>query len=115
MYGIGHRKINYIQTLIANAQSSLGETFDTVKSHGIGLRFEVSVRPHFNDPIRYSRHGNDILLIVYLALQELCGPNFTIQITTFPTKSVQTEAMKLLSEITSMVKFRKDIPFYQVY
>ncbi len=43
------------------------------------------------------------------------GPKFTIQVTTFPKKSIQTEAIKLLSEITSMVKFHKYIPFFQVY
>lgn len=115
MYGVGHRKFEYIQTLIANATLSLNETFHTVKSHGIGFRIEVSLRPHFSDPLRYSRHGNDLLLIVSLSLQELCGSKCTIRLTTFPTRSVQTEAMKLLSEVTSMVHYRKDIRFNQVY
>ena len=115
MYGIGNKKIEHIQTLIANAKLSLKETFGLVKSHGIGFRIEVSIRPHFNDPIRYSRHENDLMLIVSHALKELCGTNFSIQINFFPTRSVETEALKLLSELTSMVTFRKEIVFNQVY
>ena len=115
MYGIGYKKIQYIQTLLANAKLSLNETFHAVKTHGIGFRIEISIRPHFSDPIRYSRHGNDLLLIATLAIQELCGSKFTMRLTTFPTRSVQTEAMKLLSEVTSMVHSRKDICFNQVY
>lgn len=115
MYGIGQQKFQYIQTLIANLTMSLNETFDIVKSHGIAFRIEVSLRPHFNDPLRYSGHGNDLLLIASLALQELCGPKFKSRLTTFPTSAVKTHAMKLLSEVTSMVRHRKDIRFDQVY
>lgn len=115
MYGIGQKSIQHIQTLTANAALSLEETFNTVKSHGIGFRIEVSIRPHFNDPVRYSQHGNDVLLIVYLALQEFCGPKFSIRLEKFPTTSVQTAAMKLLSEVSSMIRSRKDIRFNQVY
>jgi len=115
MYGVGYKKIQYIQTLIANSAISLEETFQIVKSHGIGFRIEVSIRPHFNDPIRYSRHGNDLLLITYLTLKELCGSKFSIRLSMLPTRSVETEAMKLLSEVTSMVRFRKDLCFNQVY
>ncbi len=115
MYGIGNRKFEYLQTLIANATLSLNETFHNVKSHGIGFRIEVSLRPHFDDPIRYSGHGNDLLLIACMALQELFGSKFTVRLMTFPTRSIQTEAMKLLTEATSMVHYRKDIQFSQVY
>lgn len=115
MYGIGNRKFEYIQTLIANLTQSLNETYRIVKSHGIGFRIEVSIRPHFNDPIRYTAHCNDILLIVCITLQELFGSKFTLRVMTFPSRSVQTEAMKLLTEATSMMHYRKDIRFNQVF
>ena len=115
MYGIGNRKFEYIQTLIANLAQSLKETYRVVKSHGIGFRIEVSIRPHFNDPIRYTAHCNDLLLIVCITLQELFGSQFTIRLITFPCRSVQTEAMKLLSEATSMMHYRKDIRFNQMF
>lgn len=63
MYGIGYKKIENIQTLIVNAKLSLKETFEIVKTCGIGFRIEVSIRPHFSDPLQRSRHGNDLMLI----------------------------------------------------
>jgi ubiquitin C-terminal hydrolase len=115
MYGIGNRKFEYIQTLIANLTQSLNETYRVVKSHGIGFRIEVSIRPHFNDPLRYTAHCNDLLLIVCITLQELFGSKFTLRLNTFPSRSVETEAMKLLSEASSMMHYRKEIRFNQVY
>ena len=115
MYGIGFKNIQYIQTLITNAKSSMDETFNIVKSHGIGFRIEVSIRPHFSDPIRNSRHCNDVLLLVYLALEEFRDSKFKTRMTIVPTTSVQTESMKLLSEISSLIRFRKDLHFNQVY
>ena len=96
-------KIRQMETLIANAKLSLKETFEIVKTRGIGFRIEVSIRPHFSDPLRRSRHGNDLMLITSHVLKG--GNQFTIGLTTFPTRSVETEALKLLSELTSMVKF----------
>jgi hypothetical protein len=72
-----------------------------VKSHGIGFHIKVSIRPHFYNPIRYTWHCNDLLLIICITLQELFVSKFTLRLITFPSRSVQTEAMKLLSEATS--------------
>ena len=49
MFGIGRRTIESLQTLARNLKIATEETFGIVEDAGIGVRIEVSVRPHHDD------------------------------------------------------------------
>ena len=116
MYGIGNRSINTIQTLIKNLDKARRTAFDTVRTHGIGVRIEVSIRPHHNDGLRKVGHFNDILLHVLLAILGLChGRRFQVSIGYISLRPIETKAMELVSQCMGMLKFRHESQFNEVY
>jgi hypothetical protein len=116
MYGIGNRNIDTIQTLIKNIDKARQTAFDTVRTHGIGVRIEVSIRPHHNDCLRKVGHFNDILLHVLLAILGLCyGRRFKVSIGCISLRPIETKAMELVSQCMAMLKFRHESQFNEVY
>ena len=104
----------YLQTLLSNCKDALIWAFSIVKSNGIGFRVEVSVRPHFNDPLRTRGHLNDILLHACVAVKDFCvecKPSLDL----VHTRQVQTDSMRLISELTSMMRHRHERSFSSVY
>jgi len=116
VYGLGKRSIETLQTLISNLTSAAIEAFKIVDNHGIGLRIEVSIRPHFNDKaLRHHGHFNDILLLVSSAIDAFCSNLYKPKKESFHARTVRTNTFTLLDEASSMLKFRRNIPFDQVY
>ncbi len=115
MYGVGQRSIETIQTMLHNAKNVLEHSFNVVKSNGIGFRIEVSIRPPIMDPLRINGHFNDFMLIACAAVKEFCSKKYKPELVFLNTKVVETNAMKLLSEAVSMVRFRQQLPFNKVY
>ncbi len=115
MYGVGQRSIETIQTMLHNAKNVLEHSFNVVKSNGIGFRIEVSLRPPIMDPLRISGHFNDFMLIACAAVKEFCSKKYKPELVFLNTKVVETNALKLLSEAVSMVRFRQQLPFNKVY
>lgn len=115
MYGIGNRSFDVLQTMICNARSVLDHSFDIVNSRGVDFRIEVSIRPPDDDPIRRNGHMTDFLLIACVAVKEFCEKKYSPELVTFHTRSVQTQALKLLSDITSMIGIRRSNTFQNFY
>ena len=115
MFAIGHRSVETIQTLLKNLSNTMDAAFNVVEKYGIGLRIEVSVRPHFQSDLRRNGHFNDILLLVCAAIREFCHDTYIGRIELSPSRPVLTKAKKLLSQAFSMIKFRRSESFDTVY
>ena len=114
MFDVGKRSIESIQTLVQNANAAAKTAFSVAREHGISFRIEVSVRPNTNDPLREKGHINDILFIVWLAVRDFCD-SYQPTLVLFPTRRVETDAMKLIFEARQMVMFRQSKKFEEVY
>ena len=116
MYGIGNRSIAILQTLVKNIDNARREAFDKVRTYGIGVRIEVSIRPHPNDELRKKGHFNDILLLVALAICGFCqGQRFAVKISCADLRPTETKAMELVTQCMAMLKFRHQSQFNEVY
>ena len=116
MYGMGNRSITTIQTLLKNLDKARMEAFDKVRTHGIGVRIEVSIRPHPDDNLRKVGHFNDILLLVALAILGLCqGRRFVVKLSFIAMRPIETKAMELVTQCMAMLKFRHQSQFNEVY
>lgn len=115
MWGLGARSIESLQILAKNTSKAMEEGFELVNSHGFGFRIEASIRPNIHDPFRENGHMNDMLLLVCLAIKEFCSSKYTPKIRSISTRAVQTRAMKMVSEIFLMLKWRKQNVFREIY
>jgi len=116
MYGIGNRSIATIQSLIKILDEARKDAFDKARTYGLGARIEISIRPHPDDDLRRVGHFNDILLLVALAILGLCqGRKFKVKISCISMRPVETKAMELVSQCISMLKFRHQSQFNEVY
>jgi hypothetical protein len=116
MFGIGNRSIATIQSLIKILDEARKDAFDKARTYGLGARIEISIRPHPDDDLRRVGHFNDILLLVALAILGLCqGQKFKVKISCISMRPVETKAMELVSQCISMLKFRHQSQFNEVY
>ncbi len=114
MYGIGKRSIKSLQALLKVIDHKRKEVFKDVDNHGIGLRVEVSIRPHFNSPLRSQGHYNDVLLHVCLAIHDYYQA-YNIKLDCIPARAVQTNTMIRISQAMSHLKFRHSCQFCEIY
>lgn len=115
MYSIGERSVGFLQTLMHNVQKVLDESYGIVRSHGISVRLEVSLRPPHLEPLRRNGHAVDFLLLACLAVSDFCSSKYSPQSTLLDSRTYHTRAMKLISELSSMIKLRHQSIFNQVY
>ena len=116
MYGTGNRTISALLTMLQNLDKARENAFQIVKDFGIGMRIEVSIRPPPNDPLRTKGHLNDFLLHVCLSLDELCNQQmFKIHLDVRDARTIDTCAMKLLSDTLSQLKFQRKKQFNEIY
>ena len=114
MLHIGDRSIESIQTLAKNLGISLQEAFGIVRHHGIGFRIECSIRPSERDEFRERGYFNDILLLACMSVCEF-RQEWKPAVKFLPCQTIETRAMKMLDELTSMVKFRHQLQFSEAY
>ena len=114
MLHIGDRSIESIQTLAKNLGISLQEAFGIVRHHGIGFRIECSIRPSERDEFRERGHFNDILLLACMSVCEFLQ-EWKPAVKFLPCQTIETRAMKMVDELTSMVKFRHQLQFNEAY
>ena len=110
MFGVGKRSIEALQSLVVNADKSQQQAFTVAKEQGFSFRLEVSIRPHFNDPLRKKGHLNDMLLIACVAVSEFCHLHQPL-VTLLPTATIETESMKLIHEARDLLRTRQAIKF----
>ena len=110
MYGVGKRSFQSLQTMVKNLEMDQQVAFSIAESDGFSSRFEVSVRPHFDDDLRVDGHLNDILLVAILTLIEFCEV-YQPKATLLPLGNVQTEVMKLIHEARVMLKYAQGTKF----
>ena len=115
MYSIGGRSVGVLQTLMHNVQKILDDSYGIVSSHGISVRLEVSLRPPHLEPLRKIGHAVDFLLLACLAVSDFCSSNYSPNSTFLDARTYHTRAMKLISELSSMIKLRHQSIFNQVY
>ena len=114
MFGVVHRSIDSIQTILKNLDTGFKNVSNIVKTSGIGFRIEVSIRPQFDDPIRENGHFNDFLLLIHLAIRDFCG-HYRPKIYIMPLTPIHLQSTLLMRQVTSMVKFRHQSSFAHIY
>ena len=114
MYGVGKRSFQSLQRMVKNLDSDQQLAFSLAESDGFSSRFEVSVRPHFDDDLREKGHLNDILLVAILTLIEFCEV-YKPTVTRLPLGNVQTEVMKLIHEARVMLRYAQGMKFENIF
>ena len=116
MFGIGQQSITSLQKVLGLIDHKREELFKVLDTNGIRLRVEVSIRPHFDSPLRSKGHYNDILLHVCLALHDCYhGSKYSIKLYYIPARPVQTNTMIRISQALSHLKFRHSCQFCDIY
>ena len=115
MYGIGERSIETLQTLVLNVNKMLHHSFSAVREHGIGFRIEVSIRPPEQDSLRYNGHFNDFLMLACLVVKEFCNRENKPKLSLMRTRGIETQVMRLSSEVMSMIRYRQEMKFKDLY
>ena len=114
MYGVGKRTFQSLQRMVTNLERNQQFAFSIAERDGFSSRFEVSVRPHFDDDLREKGHLNDILLVAILTLIEFCEV-YQPKTTLVPLGNVQTEVMKLIHEARVMLKYAQGMKFENIF
>ena len=114
MFGIHNKTIFHLQRLARNIEITLNYAYGIVERRGSGVRIEISLRPHEDDRLRFHGHFNDILFTVCAALCDFCKL-YKPTVHQLPMRIPRTKALKLLSELYSMVAFDNSARFNDIY
>ena len=114
MYGVGKRSFESLQMLARNLGAARKRVFDVARRCGSRVRIEVSIRPHHDDSLRNKGHINDFLLIACISIFDLCR-GYKPKIIPVSIAEVETEAMRLISQMGEMVKYRHSTKFEEIW
>ena len=114
MRDISHRSMESLQALTKNLRNIVENGMKMVKSYGIGIRLEVSIRPAENKDLSRNGHFNDILLMACMALPEYLK-QWKPTVKFLPTESTERKALAMLSNLSSLLAFRKQKSFREIW
>lgn len=117
IWGIGCGQIVSLKRLLVEIRESAATVFDGMKRIPVHSRIEVSLRPPPHEkPIRLQGHYNDILLHVYLAIDDLCsGESFHLQHNHSHNDSMLSHILALEKEVKSYLHFDSGRKFNEIY